>query len=69
MSNDISQLFYSRIFIEFPTVDNQNNKLFLSNLGGYTKTGDYVGCYFNTSGTNYVKPLNGKLMKCRLIKS
>jgi len=30
---------YSRIYIEFPTVDSAGNPLFASNLGGYTQTG------------------------------
>jgi hypothetical protein len=30
---------YSRIFIEFPTVDSLGNRLFADDLGGYTKTG------------------------------
>ena len=30
---------YSRIYVEFPTVDSNNNPLFAKNLGGYTKTG------------------------------
>ena len=30
---------YSRIFIDFPTIDTLGNPLFANNLGGYTKTG------------------------------
>lgn len=30
---------YSRIYIEFPTVDSNGNALFTSDLKGYTKTG------------------------------
>jgi hypothetical protein len=30
---------YSRIYIEFPTVDSLGNTLFANNLGGYQKTG------------------------------
>lgn len=30
---------YSRIYIEFPTVDSNGNALFASDLKGYTKTG------------------------------
>jgi len=30
---------YSRIFIEFPTVDSNGNPLFAGNLGGYTSSG------------------------------
>ncbi len=61
---------YSRIFIEFPTKDSLNNTLFDSDLGGYSTTGQYVGCNFQWStGTDYyVKPVTDYL-KCRLIKS
>lgn len=61
---------YSRIFIEFPTRDKQGNRLFEDALKGYTKTGDFMGCYFNP-GTQYVKAANIAVspMKCRLIKS
>jgi hypothetical protein len=30
---------YSRIYVEFPTVDSNNNPLFAKDLGGYRKTG------------------------------
>jgi hypothetical protein len=30
---------YSRIFIEFPTVDSNGNPLFANDLKGYTSTG------------------------------
>jgi hypothetical protein len=60
---------YSRIFIEFPTVDSLGNALFASDLGGYQKTGDIVGCAFDTWTTYYVDPVSGYSMQCRLIKS
>jgi hypothetical protein len=61
---------YSRILIEFPTRDAQGNRLFDDVLQGYSKTGDFVGCYFNPA-TQYVKAANIAVspMKCRLIKS
>lgn len=59
---------YSRIFVEFPTVDSAGNALFANNLGGYTKTGEYVGCAFDTWNTYYVGSITDRL-KCRLIMS
>ena len=58
---------YGRIHFEFPTVDALGNSLFEDDLGGYSKTGDYVGCDF-VLATNYLdSPTNN--MRCRLIKS
>lgn len=59
---------YSRIFIEFPTVDGLGNSLFLDNLGGYTKTGEYVGCHMSPIIGAYIDSPTDDL-KCRLIKS
>ena len=59
---------YSRIFIEFPTVDALGNALFANDLGGYQTTGEIVGCAFNKA-TYYVNPASGYRMMCRLIKS
>ena len=59
---------YSRIYIEFPTVDSQGNALFADDLGGYTKTGELVGCAFDSWTTYYVRKVTDRL-KCRLIKS
>lgn len=61
---------YSRIVLEFPTRDSQNNRLFEDALVGYSKTGDYVGCYFNATA-QFVVAANPTIspMKCRLIKS
>jgi hypothetical protein len=59
---------YSRIYIEFPTVDSRGNPLFANNLGGYTKTGELVGCFFDTWSTYYVTSATGRL-QCRLIMS
>lgn len=61
---------YSRIVLEFPTRDSQGNRLFDDALGGYTKTGDFVGCYFNAT-MPFVVAANALVspMKCRLIKS
>lgn len=66
-SNDGST--YSRIFIEFPTVDSLGNTLFANDLGGYQKTGEIVGCAFNTWSTYYTSAVSGKRMMCRLIMS
>ena len=60
---------YSRIFIEFPTVDSLGNTLFANDLGGYQVTGELVGCVTNTWTTYYVDPVSGKRIMCRLIKS
>ena len=59
---------YSRIYLEFPTVDSQGNALFANDLGGYTKTGELVGCAFDSWTTYYVRKTTDRL-KCRLIKS
>lgn len=59
---------YSRIYIEFPTVDSLGNTLFANSLGGYTKTGELVGCYFNTYTSYYVSTATDR-QKCRLIMS
>lgn len=59
---------YSRIYIEFPTVDSNNNPLFAANLGGYSQTGDIVGCAFDTWSNNYIRSSGGRMM-CRLIMS
>lgn len=59
---------YSRIFVEFPTVDALGNALFDDDLGGYTKTGEYVGCYMYPYTNPYIdSPSND--FRCRLIKS
>ena len=60
---------YSRIFIEFPTVDSLGNTLFANDLGGYQKTGELVGCVFDTWTTYYTDPVSGYRLQCRLIKS
>ena len=60
---------YSRMFIEFPTKDALGNTLFANDLGGYKKTGEYVGCAFNTWSTYYTRSVSGKHLKCRLIMS
>lgn len=59
---------YSRIFIEFPTVDSNNNLLFAKDLGGYANTGDIVGCAWNTWSSGYVTAATSRLL-CRLIMS
>jgi hypothetical protein len=59
---------YSRIYIEFPTVDSNNNNLFANNLGGYSQTGEIVGCAFDTWSSYYVSSVTSRLM-CRLIMS
>lgn len=59
---------YSRIFIEFPTVDYNGDALFDKDLGGYSKTGDIVGCAWNTWSNNYVTAATSRLL-CRLIIS
>jgi hypothetical protein len=67
-NNDATK--YSRIFIEFPTLDSQNVALFANNLGGYTKTGEYVGCYFSYVNAYYVAAaVSNNKLKCRLILS
>ena len=60
---------YSRIFIEFPTTDSLGNTLFANNLGGYQKTGEIVGCAFDTWSTYYIGPVGGYRAMCRLIMS
>ena len=61
---------YSRIYIEFPTVDSSGNALFTSDLKGYSKTGELVGCAFNTWDSYSVRRVTGlERMKCRLIRS
>lgn len=59
---------YSRMYIEFPTVDSNGNALFANNLGGYSATGEIVGCAFNTWTSWYVSSVTSRLM-CRLIMS
>lgn len=60
---------YSRIRVEFPTVDTMGNAVFRGDLGGYAETGDMVGCSF-VIGAGYVDPASGSVpMVCRLIKS
>lgn len=59
---------YSRIFIEFPTVDANNNPLFSNNLGGYAQTGDPVGCAWDTWTSGNVNAATSRLL-CRLILS
>ena len=58
------------MFVEFPTVDSQGNRLFDDDLKGYSKTGQFVGCnfYYYNGASNYVKAATD-YMKCRLIKS
>ena len=58
--------------MEFPTKDSLGNNLFAPDLGGYTQTGEFVGCsfYYVNSASNFVKSaVAGDYMKCRLIKS
>lgn len=59
---------YSRILFEFPTVDALGNALFEDNLGGYTNTGEYVGCYMYPYTNPYIDS-PGNDFRCRLIKS
>lgn len=59
---------YGRILFEFPTVDTLGNSLFASDLGGYTKTGELVGCYMYPFNGTYINSVSANL-KCRLIKS
>ena len=59
---------YSRILIEFPTVDALGNALFEDDLGGYTQTGEYVGCYMWPYADPYMDSPSNNL-RCRLIKS
>lgn len=60
---------YSRIYIEFPTVDANGNTLFAKDLGGYANTGDIVGCAFNTWDSYFVTYNSGTRLMCRLIMS
>jgi hypothetical protein len=60
---------YSRIFIEFPTVDYNGNTLFAKDLGGYAKTGDIVGCAWDTWDSYYVTMAASSRLLCRLIMS
>jgi len=60
---------YSRIFIEFPTVDSLGNTLFANNLGGYQKTGEIVGCAFDTWTSYTVGAVGGYIPMCRLLMS
>lgn len=59
---------YARILLEFPTVDALGNSLFAADLGGYTKNGEYVGCYMFPYTNPYVDS-NTDNLRCRLIKS
>lgn len=55
--------------VEFPTVDSLGNSVFANALGGYTNTGDPVGCYFET-GAGYVNASSNSVpITCRLIRS
>lgn len=65
-SNDPTM--YSRFFVEFPTVDDAGNILFRDDLGGYTYTGEYVGCHMSPYTAPYIDSPTDN-MKCRLIKS
>ena len=50
-------------------MDSNGGTLFANNLGGYTKTGEIMGCAFNT-WDNYFMVNNGvDRLKCRLILS
>jgi len=61
---------YSRIYLEFPTVDSNGNALFANDLKGYTKTGEIVGCSFNNWDSYMVgRASSTDRLKCRLIKS
>lgn len=67
--SSVSGSTYSRIMIEFPTIDSLGNTVFVNNLGGYTNTGDPVGCRFET-GAGYVNASSNSVpITCRLIKS
>ncbi|CAM6005532.1 unnamed protein product [Sphagnum balticum] len=59
---------YSRIYIEFPTVDSNGGPLFANNLGGYTVTGEMMGCFFFFPNSSYVTAATGRL-QCRMILS
>ena len=59
---------YARILVEFPTVDELGNRLFADDLGGYTKTGEFVGCYMYPFTNPYIDSPSNNL-RCRLIKS
>ena len=59
---------YSRILVEFPTVDALGNRLFADDLGGYTRTGELVGCYMSPYTSPYVDS-PGDNLRCRLVKS
>lgn len=55
------------IHIKFPTIDPMGNPMFDLNLGGYSKSGDDVGCRFITTGAGIIAPTAS--LRCRLIKS
>ena len=59
---------YSRMYIEFPTVDSLGNSLFADDLGGYQKTGEFIGCYMYPYTNPYIDSPSNNL-RCRLIKS
>ncbi|KAL4462636.1 hypothetical protein ABPG74_000466, partial [Tetrahymena malaccensis] len=56
-----------RIQIEFPTLDPIGNPQFDLALGGYSKTGDNVGCRFVQQGAGDIGLVN--TWRCRLIKA
>lgn len=49
-------------------MDSSGNRLFLDDLGGYTKTGEFVGCYMYPYTSPYIDSSSNNL-RCRLIKS
>ena len=59
---------YTRMLVEFPTLDSLGNRLFLDDLGGYTKSGELVGCYMYPYTSPYIDS-PGNDLRCRLVKS
>ena len=57
-----------RIYIGFPTKDENSANVFADDLGFSRVTGDKIPCYFKQAA-GYATALTGKNLECRLIKS
>ena len=57
-----------KIHIEFPRLDPLTQDVWFEDKLGYTKDGDYVGCWFNLVA-DFITPETNKYLKCRLIQS
>lgn len=57
-----------RMYIGFPTKDDNSATVFANDLGFSRETGDKIPCWFR-QGAGYIQPLSGRSLECRLIKS